>query len=395
MNSQLHEKDSMNTAIGWIGARPLPLQLGAILVVGISGVLMAGLQPLLLGSLVQEGRITVAQLGHAATAELFIMGLASAYAGGRWQPRRLRSIGVISALLLAGLNGLTTMVEGEAVTWVRAFAGIPSGVMIWITILMIARSPTPERWAGIYLSLQTLAQFVMALVLTLWVVADSGANGGFASLAILNGVVAVAALLLPDRFVSLVASRSNADSPNTLGWVALGAPFAWLCCVVGVWVYLEPLARQAGHLSTVASVAVTVSLVCQVLGGIAATLLAGRLRWLPTLVACALLNLVCLLVFAALPRESWFLLVSGVFGFLWLFALPFLVPLVIAADPTRRAAVSIGGAQLLGGSLGPLLASFMVSDTEVRGAIASSVLALTVAMAIALAVHLRLQPKVA
>lgn len=384
----------MNTAVGWIGARPLPLQLGAILVVGISGVLMAGLQPILLDSLVEEGRITAAQLGHAATAELFMMGVASAYAGSRWQPERLRSIGVISALLLAGLNGLTMLAEGEAVTWVRALAGVPSGVMIWITIAMIARAPTPERWAAIYLTLQTLAQAVMSLGLTLWVVSDSGANGGFASLAILNGGVAVAALLLPDRFAPLVASRAGAELPNRLGWLALGAPFAWMCCIVGVWVYVGPLARQAGHVPTVGSLAATVSLACQVLGGIAAILLAGRLRWLPTLVACAVLDLVCLLVFAALPRQFGFLLTSGVFGFLWLFALPFLVPLVIAADPTRRAAVLIGGAQLLGGSLGPLLASFVVSDAEVRGTIALGGLALTLAIAIALVVRLRSQPQV-
>jgi hypothetical protein len=91
-----------------------------------------------------------------------------------------------------------------------------------------------------------------------------------------------------------------------------------------------------------------------VLGGATATLLAGRLRWFPTLMFCALLNVACLLAFAMLPSDSLYLLTSGVFGFLWLFSLPFMVPMVIAADPTRRAAVLVGGAQLAGGSLGLL-----------------------------------------
>ena len=60
--------------------------------------MIAGLQPLLLGTLAQEGRISAAQLGHAATAELLLMGAASAYAGGRWKAERLRAIGIVSSL---------------------------------------------------------------------------------------------------------------------------------------------------------------------------------------------------------------------------------------------------------------------------------------------------------
>src|SRR5687768_16580197 len=98
--------------------------------------MMAGLQPLLLGTLAQEGRITAAQLGHAATAELLLMGLASAYAGARWKTEHLRAIGSISALALAALNAATVWANGETVTLVRAFAGVPSGILIWITIAM-------------------------------------------------------------------------------------------------------------------------------------------------------------------------------------------------------------------------------------------------------------------
>ncbi len=104
---------------------------------------------------------------------------------------------------------------------------------------------------------------------------------------------------------------------------------------------------------------------------------------------CALVNVGCLLAFAALPSESLYLLTSGVFGFLWLFSLPFMVPMVIAADPTRRAAVLVGGAELAGGSLGPLFASFVVSDVDVRGSLGFGAVALAVTVAIAFALHRR------
>jgi hypothetical protein len=379
----------LNSSADWIGERPAPLQLGVILFVGVCGVMIAGLQPLLLGTLAQEGRITAAQLGHAATAELLLMGAASAYAGARWKPERLRAIGLVSALALAALNVATAWANGETITLIRAVAGVPSGILIWITVAMIARSPTPERWAGIYLTIQTLAQFVLAAALAAWVISRSGANGGFVALAVMCVISAVAALALPNRFAPLVADNASSNMPPARGFVALAAPFLWMAFIVGVWVYAEPLSRQAGHAPTVAGVAVSVSLACQVLGGATATLLAGRLRWFPTLMFCALLNVGCLLAFAALPSESLYLLTSGVFGFLWLFSLPFMVPMTIAADPTRRAAVLVGGAELAGGSLGPLFASFVVSDTDVRGALGFGAVALAVTVAIAFALYRR------
>jgi hypothetical protein len=379
----------LNAPAAWIGERPTALQFGVILLVGVCGVMIAGLQPLLLGTLAQEGRITAAQLGHAATAELLLMGAASAYAGGRWKAERLRAIGVISALALAALNIATVWASGETVTLIRALAGVPSGVLIWITIAMIARSPTPERWSGIYLTIQTLAQFMVASALTAWVISRAGANGGFVALAVLCVIGAVAALALPNRFAPLVADSATGNMPNARGFVALAATFLWMAFIVGVWVYAEPLSRQAGHAPTVAGIAVSLSLAFQVLGGATATMLAGRLRWFPALMLCAVVYVACLLAFAALPGESLYLMTSSVFGFLWMFSLPFFVPMVIAADPTRRAALLVGGAELSGGSLGPLFASFVVTDADVRGSLGFGALALAVTVAIALALHRR------
>jgi hypothetical protein len=43
------------------------------------------------------------------------------------------------------------------------------------------------------------------------------------------------------------------------------------------------------------------------------------------------------------------------------------VPFLIEADPSRRSAMQSGAAQLLGGALGPLLASLAVGGGDVRG----------------------------
>jgi hypothetical protein len=125
-----------------------------------------------------------------------------------------------------------------------------------------------------------------------------------------------------------------------------------------------------------------------VLGGAAATVLASRMPWFWTLVACAVVDAGLLAVFGSLPGPAMFIAASGLFGFVWLFLTPFLVPVVIEADPSRRAAVLMGGAQLSGGSLGPLMASALVSDTDARGALVFGAACLVAAMAIITALHL-------
>jgi predicted MFS family arabinose efflux permease len=57
---------------------------------------------------------------------------------------------------------------------------------------------------------------------------------------------------------------------------------------------------------------------------------------------------------------------NAVAGLTALFLSPFLVPMTIEADPSRRAAVQSGAAQLLGGAMGPLAAAMLVSDRDVH-----------------------------
>ncbi len=354
---------------GWIGPRPSGLGIFSVMFVGVAGIMIAGLQPLLLGTMAQEGRITANQLGQAATAELLAMGAAAFLAGAALKPERMKIIGVLMALLLAGLDAATPMFMGDTITLVRGVAGLPSGVLMWVALAMIARTPRPERWSGIYLTVQTLAQFLMATLMAATVVPAYGASGGWIALAAFCVATAVFALFIPDRLQLLARTEGHSSLPGARGWIALLSAFLFSAFTIGVWVYAEPLSRQAGHGPEVTGAAVSISLACQVAGGAAATLLAGRINWLWTVVVSAILAMGVVYGFYSLPSPEMFLVLSGAFGFLWLFVLPFLVPMIIEADPTRRAAVLVGGAQVLGASFGPFFASLLVTETDSRGAL--------------------------
>jgi MFS family permease len=66
---------------------------------------------------------------------------------------------------------------------------------------------------------------------------------------------------------------------------------------------------------------------------------------------------------------------------------PFLTPMIIEADPTRRAGMQSAGAQILGGAAGPLAAAFLVSDADVRGVLVLGAAALVLGFAMIFAIH--------
>lgn len=363
----------------------------AVLTAGVVGVLIAGLQPQLLGAMAVEGRLGTAELGVVATVELLAMGLAAAGAGAI--VTRLRPACVAAALALAGLDALTPAASGAAIAVLRAAAGLAEGVLIWLAIGLIARAASPARWAAIYLMAQTLAQLALAALLAGLVLPRWGSAGGFALLAAVSLLPLAVVAAIPAAYPPLADHNAPGGMPGRRGLVALGGVLLYLAFIVGVWVYLEPLGRQAGIAPETLAAAVPLSLAMQVAGAAAAAWLGDRLPPLAVIAGAALLDFGILAVLGDAPGPGPFLVAVALFGFLWLFVLPFQVPLVIAADPSRRSALLIAGAQLIGSSLGPLAASAVVGANDVRPVLwlgAACVAASVAAMAAALRGRARL-----
>ncbi len=348
--------------------RPLSgRQAGAAIGVGINSLLIVGVLPILLGALADEGRLSAAGIGQAATVELLAMGVATAVAGLLLRPRRLKAIGVAASLALAVADLASLWGAGTGLIGLRAAAGAAEGVLLWITVGMIARTVTPERWAGVFFTTQTLAQLALAVVLALWVMPRFGANGGFAALAAASLMGIAPALLAPSRYAPLPKPPGESGAPPARGWIALGATVVYVSAAGAVSVYLQPLAHQAGLGAGVARTAVWTSLVAQVAGGAAATLLAGKVRYFTVFLIASATYLAVWHIYS-LHGPAWlFVSANALAGLVTLFLGPFLVPFIIEADPSRRAAMQSGAAQLLGGAAGPLLASLVVGERGAHG----------------------------
>ena len=232
------------------------------------------------------------------------------------------------------------------------------------------------------MTVQTLAQLLLAAVLPATVVPWFGINGALEALGVISLLTAIAALAGADSYSPLPKAEKGGRSVGLRPLLGLAACFLFMAFIVALWVYLEPLAELSGMSAKQAGLAVAVALGMQVAGGAAATLAARR--WQRpgiVLLAVGALNGGILAILFGAPQAALFMGAVAVFGFLWLFALPFQTLLLIQLDPTRRAAMQLGTAQLLGSSFGPLVASFVVTNDEVKGAIGLSAVLLALALA--------------
>jgi hypothetical protein len=362
------------------GAGQLAIGLG----VGSVALLMLGLQPLLLGALVGEGRLSLDQLGLSATAELLALGLTTGLLASLCKPARLRAINVAACVALALANLLGMLTGGFGFVASRTLAGVASGFLVWIAVVMITRARAPDRVAGVFLTVQTLAQAALAAVLPSSAMLRWGANGGLAVLGLLALAAASASVAMADRFAPLPKPQESTAGLPLLGIVGLGSVFLYLAGVVGLWVFVERLGAGAGASETLTGIAVAAALAAQVTGSSLATFLSGRLPSMPVLALCAIANIgVVWLLGAALGPVPY---VAGVvaFGFLWLFAMPFQTRLVIELDPSRRTAMLLSAAQLLGSAVGPLITSGFATEKSLRGALVADAVLFGLALVVTL-----------
>lgn len=350
-----------------VGPSLTPVQVAATIGVGMNSLLFLGVMPVVLGALADEHRLSAAGIGLTATIEALAMGLSTAAMGLIRRPERLRLIAAAASLALAALNVVGILAAGSLLMVLRGAAGVAEGVLLWITVSMIARTVTPERWAGVFFTAQTLAQLVLAVVLAVLISPRFGANGAFLALAGCSVLGVAPALLSPTRFAPLPLAVGESEIPPARGLMALASTVVFVSAGGAVGVYLQPLAHEAGLNADVARTALWVSLMAQVAGGALATLLAGRVRYFTVFVMTSVVYLGVWALFGrSLPAWA-FIGANAVAGLFSLFLGPFMVPMTIDADPSRRAAMQGAAAQLLGGAFGPLLASQVVGDSEVRG----------------------------
>jgi hypothetical protein len=350
-----------------IGPPLSPREAVGAIGLGVVSLIFAGVIPVLLGGLADEGRISSAGIGYCAGLEGFSMALTTAFAGILLKSRNLKWLGAAASAVLTIVNLATTQMSGDGVFAMRIAAGIPEGLLLWLTVSMIARSEVPERWAGVLFTALVGGQLALALALWGFVMNWWGANGGFAAMALATASGLAFAFLAPDSYAPLPKPEGESGSPPLRGWVALLGTLFFAGAAGAVGTFLQPLAHEAGLSADVARTALWVSLVAQVAGGATATALGGRVHYMSVFVFTAVCFLVAFAVFRFSVPAWAFVAANTLAGFVTILLGPFLVPMTIEADPSRRAAVLSASTQVLAGALAPFCAALLVRGNDVHG----------------------------
>ncbi len=340
--------------------------LCAALLVGTAALMVMGLQPLLLGALEHEGRLTDPQVGQAATLEIVALALGSALGPRLSRGRVIPLWTFVTCLLLAGANASMYWASSTALIFtLRTVAGALEGLALSSVILIFTHSRQPDRISGIFLAVQTLPQMIAAYLLP---VSGTGANGGFL-------------LLAGCAFFASFASWGLTDSVRALQ-TRRAAPVVWLPGIIitfaaivlqnagiaGSWNYVELLADQRRFAGNTLGEAVAGMLACQILGSALVAWTGRRAPFRLALIASSLVQSLLIVALDQLTSPGAFVLFACLFGFLWLAVQPFQIRQLIDLDSTRGAALLVVPLTLAGASLGPLGVSFVVAASGVDGA---------------------------
>jgi MFS family permease len=368
--------------------------IGSSMLVGTAALMILGIQPVLLGALTEEGRISETMLGQLATVEVLALAIGSAVGAYLLQKGRIAAKVALGSLLLAAMNAAIYASHSVLMLFLtRGAAGLLEGYILGAAIVVITHSTSPDRLNGLFLALQTIPQAMLAYALPVSILPRVGADGGFAILAGMALVAAVAAFALTERHPPAAVKHATAGTvwtPAVLG-ILLGVVLQ-NAAIGGAWNYAERIAVELHIAPDLVGAALAVSLMLQVVGAFAVAWFAWRLPFRLVTILGPLCQGTVIMLIATANSSLVYFGATAAFGLFWLALNPFQVRLLIDMEPSRQAVMTGTAVTLFGLSVGPFLSSFGVGPGDVRGAflIAAGLMLLSsITFAVSMAAHRR------
>ena len=338
----------------------------------VASQLFTNVYPVFVGALASSGRATPAQLGRLATVEYLCMALAAMFAGKILPLTRLRSVAVIASLIEIAAVVATTYVSGDELLPVRAIFAGACGVHVWIQYEFVARSHNPGRLVGLCTTVVVIAAVLMSWLASSYVVPAFGVDGVILFFGLPSFVAILGALMLPRTVAAVPTHPQTNAAPKQSGFSSgslwlLASAGAWSAWINVLWVYSEPLSRALGMSETTSQAFVVASLISSLAGAGLGALMAERLPSGAVLTAGLTICMAQVIAFLLGVGSTAYVIWFCPFGFVGYFLVPFFVKALAAADSSRQSVVFFPTAQYSGASLGPLIASFVVSPGQYRG----------------------------
>jgi MFS transporter, DHA1 family, inner membrane transport protein len=371
---------------------PSNLTVAALLVIACIALLVLGVQPLVLGALNGAGRLSVPEMGWAATAEMLALGAASALMAARVRPQRLKFWGFAGCAIMAAADFTGLGLHGLPLVLSRAVTGAGGGILIWLSTAVMASRPDYPRINALFIGGQAVSQAIFAALIPVMVLPAMGANGSLVVLAC-GALFSVLLLPLVPGAAKMAAPEAVEIGSGRMPRVPLGLVISFLVMagVVGLWVYVEPIAQLHHIAEDKVSLAVSLSLGAQVVGSVFVFAAEKWVRPFVAMVVVIVLDLGVLVAIDVSSSQAVFFAAIVLFGFNWTLSLAYFLPLLLVEDPSRRSVLYLPAANLLGSSAGPTLAGLFASDTDILPALVTTAAIFLAALVLMLAMQRRLR----
>lgn len=350
----------------------------AALAIACASVLIGGIYPVFIGTLLSESRLSLDKVGLFVMTELLALVVGIFIASLYVKLNRVRTASILASLagLLTNLLCLAAPTEFSIIA-LRGATGISEGILVWIATAVVVRASNPTPYFAVSIFLQLVSQAATAATLSIITIPVYGSQSVFVTLAALCGLSMLLSLLIPRALASPTGNGNRGFIWRLQHFRPLAIAFLQIAAISAFWAYLEPLGESLGYDAQGIRSLVSATLLVGVMGASLSMLTVQRFRSGITVFFASLgMMIIGTAMLATHAGELYrFAILLCAYQIICTFIVPFQSTLAIDVDRTGRVATAIPMAQLFGQAMGPFIASLAVHNAPAPALLTAIVMA--------------------
>jgi len=355
---------------------------------GLAGVFVFSILPLLIGTIASELSLTPIQSGTIISvyyAGYSLIAITSFIWFNRVIWRKSVRIGYFLALL--SIVAIIIMNDYQGVLVSMVFLGFSGALFYSISMGIVAKTEKVDQNYAFKMVPEQLVPSIFVIIIPLFVIDKYGLNGLLISVMFIYAVLLLFANWVPDNKIENVKNDFKSLLKSRSALIALFGLLVSFAGFLGLWGFVEIIAREYKISSDDSSILLALSLltsaVAPFLSGVVSERF-GRLKPIMFSLVVAIIAFSLLFVEVSIYSFGAFVLVLIASYF---FALPYMFAIIAKADNTGQLSVLSSAALAIGSMLGAYLFGVLMEFSGINSAYLFSFISIVVGMVLILKVE--------
>lgn len=345
--------------------------LVAVLGTGASAAMIFNILPVFLGKAAENYALGDSEVGWLGSIYLAGFGLSSVSAFF-WLQRANRRALALAIYAAAGLLLLlgATLDSYSLFATLLFIIGYALGALYTLSFVLAGEFQDATRAVGVKLGGEVALGALLLFLLPVFVYPAFGFGGMLMALALVLLILSPCALFASSasgaaQSVSIVEGEGGDKGGIPVpALAALGALLVFTVGQSAVWSFVERIGVRANYSTAGIGAALSIAVLMGGLASFLAAIISERFGRVKPMVLSAAVYLLSMLMFAFGEGFLFYAAAINLFFFVWLFALPYLVSAVTAADGSGRGASLVTACFAFGSMLGPATAGQLVQGAD-------------------------------